>query len=246
MSLADGIVQWIRTVVADAGADGLVIGLSGGIDSAVAGALAARALPGKVLGAILPCESDPRDAHDARLVATRFGLETTEIDLTNAYLALAAVLPDAPALTRANLKPRLRMLTLYYLAASRNALVCGASNRSELAIGYFTKFGDGGVDLMPIGGLLKRQVRELAVELDIPRPVIDRLPTAGLWPGQTDEGEMGLTYDQLDAALLALEGDETVEVAPAVLARVTRMIRKSAHKRSLPPIYKPCSNPVGS
>ncbi|HPD14594.1 MAG TPA: NAD+ synthase [Planctomycetota bacterium] len=243
MSLADDIVRWIRSVVTDAGADGLVIGLSGGIDSAVAGALAARALPGKVLGAILPCESDPRDAHDARLVAARFDIETTEIDLTNAYLTLAAALPDAPALTRANLKPRLRMLVLYYLAASRNALVCGASNRSELAIGYFTKFGDGGVDLMPIGGLLKRQVRELAAALDVPKPVIERPPTAGLWPGQTDEGEMGLTYEQLDAALLALDGDATVAVAPEVVARVRRMIQRSAHKRSLPPIYTPARVP---
>ncbi len=242
MPIAENIVRWIREIVADAGADGLVIGLSGGIDSAVAGALAARALPGKVLGAILPCESDPRDAHDARLVAARFQIQTIEIDLTNSYLALAAVLPAAPPLTRANLKPRLRMLTLYYLAGSRNALVCGASNRSELAIGYFTKFGDGGVDLMPLGGLLKRQVRELAIELGVPKPVIERPPTAGLWPGQTDEAEMGLTYEQLDAALLALDGHATAHVPPDILARVTRMVQKSAHKRALAPVYTPASD----
>jgi len=157
MPLADEIAAWIGKVVADAGAQGVVIGLSGGIDSAVVAGLAVRALPGRVLGAILPCESAPLDAELARAVAAKFGTETIEVDLTAAYLALTAGLPPAPALARANVKPRLRMIALYYLATARRYLVCGAGNRSELTIGYFTKFGDGGVDMLPIGGLLKCQ-----------------------------------------------------------------------------------------
>ncbi|HUT35848.1 MAG TPA: NAD(+) synthase [Planctomycetota bacterium] len=239
MPLADDIAAWIRTIVTEAGAQGVVIGLSGGLDSSVVAALAARALPGKVLGAILPCESAPRDSELARLVAEQFQAEAIELDLTAAHRVLAATLPEASTLVRANVKPRLRMLTLYYLAASRGCLVCGASNRSELAIGYFTKFGDGGVDLMPIGGLLKRQVRELARDLGVPQPIIDRPPTAGLWPGQTDEGEMGLLYAQLDAAIEAMDRHDTRTVPPHVLSRVRQMMAASAHKRALPPIYVP-------
>ncbi len=243
MPLADDIAAWIQRIVADAGARGVVIGLSGGIDSAVVAGLAVRALPGKVLGAILPCESQPLDAALGRAVAAKFGIETAEVELTAAYRALAAALPEGPAMARANIKPRLRMIALHYLAASRGYLVCGAGNRSELAIGYFTKFGDSGVDLLPIGGLLKCQVRELARELGVPPAVIERPPTAGLWPGQTDEGEMGLLYDQLDATLLAIERGDTGSVQPDLLARVTEMMRRSAHKRALPPIFIPQAVP---
>ncbi len=239
MALADEIAAWIRRLVEEAGAQGVVIGLSGGIDSSVVGALAARALPGRVLGAILPCESDPRDAQLARQVAAQFQIEAVEVDLTAAYRALIGVLPEAAALVRANVKPRLRMATLYYLAASRRYLVCGASNRSELAIGYFTKFGDGGVDMMPIGGLLKCEVRDLARELAIPQAIIERPPTAGLWAGQTDEGEMGLLYPELDAALRALEKGDTAAIPAPTQARVSSMIKASAHKRVLPPVYSP-------
>lgn len=239
MSVADDIVAWIRGVVAAAEARGVVVGLSGGLDSSVVAALAAHALPGKVLGAVLPCESDPRDAELARLVAAQFQVETIELDLTPAYRALAAVLPEAPALVKANLKPRLRMAALYYLAASRRYLVCGASNRSELSIGYFTKFGDGAVDMMPIGGMLKSEVYALAHQLRIPHPIIERPPTAGLWTGQTDEAEMGLLYSELDAALRAIAQGDTSAVPPDILADVQAKIRASAHKRALPPIFIP-------
>jgi len=239
MPLADEIAAWIGKIVAEASARGVVIGLSGGIDSAVVAGLAVRALPGKVLGAILPCESQPFDAELGRAVAAKFGIETVEVELTAAYRALAAALPDGPAMARANIKPRLRMIALHYLAAARRYLVCGAGNRSELAIGYFTKYGDGGVDLLPIGGMLKCQVRELARELAVPQAVIDRPPTAGLWPGQTDEGEMGLLYDELDATLLAIERGDTSSARPQILARVTEMMRRSAHKRALPPVFIP-------
>ena len=239
MSLADDIADWIRTVVHDAGAEGVVIGLSGGLDSSVVAALAVRALPGKVLGAILPCDSDPTDAAHARLVASTLGIETIEVDLTAAYKALRAVLPEAPDLVVANIKPRLRMTAQYYLAASHSYLVCGASNRSERMIGYFTKHGDGAADLLPIGGLLKFEVRQLARDLGVPAAIIAKPPSAGLWPGQTDEGELGMTYGQLDAVLRAMDRKEHGGIPAPAVSRVRQLMSASAHKRGTPPIFIP-------
>jgi NAD+ synthase len=132
----------------------------------------------------------------------------------------------------ANIKPRLRMTTLYFIANSINYLVAGTGNRSELAIGYFTKYGDGGVDLLPIGHLLKREVREMAKELGVPERVIARPPGAGLWPGQLDEEEMGFTYAELERYLE--EGPQAV--SPALAVRIERLTRSSDHKRAMPPI----------
>ena len=131
----------------------------------------------------------------------------------------------------ANVKPRMRMATLYFLANSLNYLVAGTGNRSELAIGYFTKYGDGGVDLLPVGHLLKSEVRALARELGVPASIIEKPPSAGLWPGQTDEVEMGFTYADLENYLTG--GPETV--APALAMRIERLVRASEHKRTTPP-----------
>jgi len=243
MSLADDIAMWMTSIVHDAGANGVLIGLSGGIDSAVAGALAARAMPGHVLGAILPCESDPTDAEHARLLATTFDIETVEVDLTATYTALMASLPEAPQLAIANVKPRLRMTAMYFLAASRGYLVCGASNRSERSIGYFTKFGDGGADLFPIGGLLKFEVRQLARKLGVPQRIIDKPPSAGLWPGQTDEAEMKMSYGQLDAALRAMDSKDPSAIPAPIISRVRQLMSASAHKRGTPPVFLPRREP---
>ena len=124
------------------------------------------------------------------------------------------------------------MSALYALAQTHGYLVAGTGNRSELEVGYFTKYGDGGVDLEPLGELYKAQVRQLARELGIPQPIIDRPPSAGLWEGQTDEEEMGITYDALDTTLAAIESGKTEHLDPALLARVQQMIANSAHKRS--------------
>jgi NAD+ synthase len=235
--LVDQICRWLRMHVNRAGASGLVIGLSGGVDSACTAALARRALGDAVLAVMMPCHSDPQDLYLARLVAQTLGVETLTIDLGPPFDQLLESLPEAGRIAVSNLKPRLRMATLYYLANDRNYLVAGTGNKSELMIGYCTKYGDGGVDLEPLGGLYKWQVRELARHLAVPDTVVDRPPTAGLWPGQTDEAEFGLTYEQLDDALAAIEQGETVEIEPAVLAHVRRMIECSAHKRRTPPIY---------
>jgi nicotinate-nucleotide pyrophosphorylase (carboxylating) len=240
MSLPDQIAAWLREQLAAAGADGFVFGLSGGVDSAVTAALAVRAVgTGRVLAALLPCHSQPDDARLAHQVAEAFAIPTVTVDLTAAYEALAAALPpsDHP-LAAANVKPRLRMTAWYYLAQSHNYLVLGSGNRTELTVGYFTKYGDGGVDLLPLGGLTKTRVWELARELGVPREVIERPPSAGLWPGQTDEGEMGITYRELDRVLAAIEAGDTSGIEPATLEKVQGMIARSAHKRAMPPVFR--------
>jgi NAD+ synthase len=184
----------------------------------------------------MPCHSDPRDAEDAVLVAHHFGLPTVTVDLGPVYDQLLAQLEICCAdmhesrMCTANLKPRLRMTTLYAFANHHNYRVLGTGNRAEIAVGYFTKYGDGGSDLLPLGSLVKGEVRDLARELDVPEGVIAKPPSAGLWADQTDEGEMGLTYEELDAYLL------TGRASPAVKARVDALNASSKHKRELPRI----------
>jgi NAD+ synthase len=238
MDLANYISAWIKEKVREAGAEGIVLGLSGGVDSALTAALAKKALGDKVLGLLMPCHSDPTDLEHGKLVAERFGLETTYVDLGPVFDRLRASLPRGDDMAVANLKPRLRMTTLYYFANSRNYLVAGTGNKSELTIGYSTKYGDGGVDILPLGDLLKSQVRELARELGVPQEIIAKPPSAGLWPGQTDEGEMGITYDELDRTISAIEKGDTSDFDEATLERVKAMMAASRHKRSPVPICK--------
>ncbi len=244
------IAEWIAGHVTRAGAGGIVVGLSGGVDSAVVARLAQMATGGRAVGVIMPCHSDPQDEADARLVADHFGIPTLRADLEPAYDRLVRdlrgtldLLPadQAPGpvgddirarVPVANIKPRLRMTTLYFLANTLNYLVAGTGNRSELTIGYFTKHGDGSADLLPIGHLLKSEVCTLARELEVPERIIDKPPSAGLWVGQTDEAEMGFTYTDLERYLTT--GPEAV--APALALRIERLIRASDHKRSLPPV----------
>lgn len=234
----DELVLWIQERVRDAGARGTVVGISGGLDSAVVAALCQRAFPNANLGVVMPCDSDPIDLEYARLLAERIGMPMITVDLTDSWRGLCTVvedaLADAPSETetwaRVNVKPRLRMTVLYQVAARYRYLVVGTENRAEIAIGYSTKFGDGAADIMPIGNLLKREVRALAEVLNVPREIIDRTPTAGLWAGQTDEEEMGVTYDALDDWLI------TGQAAPAVKERLQLLHERSAHKRSMPPL----------
>jgi NAD+ synthase len=247
----DAIVDWLRQRLSGSAAAGFIVGLSGGIDSAVVARLCQTAAPANVIGVIMPCHGDPEDDEHARLVAEHFGIPTVRIDLAPVYDVLvedlryaAEHLPEDQAaaahasddlrarVPMANVKPRLRMTTLYFLANTMNYLVAGTGNRSELAVGYFTKYGDGGVDLLPIGDLLKSEVRDAARDLGVPQEIIDRAPSAGLWVGQTDEDEMGVTYAELDG-FLAKGPDAS---APAVAARISRFIRDSEHKRTPPPI----------
>ena len=245
------IAEWLRQQLIAAGSHGLVVGLSGGVDSAVVARLCQMAAPGKVVGVIMPCHSDPRDEADARLLAKHFDIPVIRVDLAPAYDHLVgdlqAAVAQLPADQRpvhpsdaldikarvplANVKPRMRMASLYFIANLLNYLVAGTGNRSELMIGYFTKYGDGGVDLLPIASLVKSDVRAMAKELGVPDPIIEKAPSAGLWLGQTDEHEMGFTYADLENYLT--QGPETV--SPALAMRIERLVRASDHKRALAP-----------
>jgi len=226
------ITSWIKQKVKDSGAKGIVLGLSGGIDSAVVAALAKLAVGrDNLLVLFMPCNSDPQDLKDAELVAHQLGLKSKLVDLSAVYNNFLKVLPGAISLARGNLKPRLRMSTLYYFANKLNYLVCGTGNKSELMAGYFTKYGDGGVDILPIADLFKRQVRQLARELKIPPGIITKPPTAGLWFGQTDETEMGITYNELDDILDRLCNHKKQTAGKKSVDKVIRMYKKSEHKR---------------
>jgi len=226
------IVAWVKKQVKDSGAKGIVLGLSGGIDSAVVAALCKEAVgKGNVLVIFMPCNSNPLDLKDAKLVATKLGLKSKLVDLSGIYHGFLKVLPAAGSLARGNLKPRLRMSTLYYFANKLNYLVCGTGNKSELLVGYFTKYGDGGVDILPIADLFKRQVRKLAQELNIPQNIITKPPTAGLWQGQTDEGEMGIIYNELDDILDRFCNNKKQVAASGKVNKIKRMYKNSEHKR---------------
>jgi len=236
MKTAERISSWIRERVEEARAEGVVLGMSGGIDSSLTAVLAKKELGDGVLGVIMPCHSNPTDMEHARLVAAKFGIETEYVDLTSVFDRLLEALPPGDRMAEGNLKARLRMAVLYYFANSRNYLVVGSGNRSEIKCGYFTKYGDGGADILPLGRLLKKQVRELARELGIPEEIIVKPPSAGLWEGQTDEGEMGISYDELDSILVAIESGDTSECNQEALARVRAMVAASQHKRDAIPI----------
>lgn len=243
---ATRISTWLAEHAARAGARGFVFGLSGGIDSAVVARLCQMAAPQRVLGVLLPCYSHPQDEEDARLVATTFNFTTARVDLGATFDALSESLHHAikglptqvnvvdikQQLPEANIKPRLRMASLYFIANSLNYLVAGTGNRSEITLGYFTKYGDGGVDVLPIGNLVKSEVRALAAEIGVPSRVIDKPPTAGLWVGQTDEAEMGFSYGTLELYLK----DGPGAVPDAVASRIEQLRSSSEHKRNLPPI----------
>ena len=229
------ICKWLEREVAAAGGKGCVFGLSGGVDSAVVAVLCKTVFPEDSLGLIMPCHSPRQDREDALAVAEKFKITTRVIELDAVYdrFLLALGGGDLPAkdLAAANIKPRLRMNALYYFAARHHYRVIGTGNKSEISIGYFTKYGDGGVDLEPIGDLLKEDVYRLARHLDIPERILQKKPSGGLWDEQYDESEMGFTYGELDRYLKGGLVDE------AVANKIRIMIQKSMHKRKMPPIY---------
>ncbi len=228
------LCDWIGNKVTKAKAEGVVFGLSGGIDSAVVAALSIKVFPKNTLAIIMPCHNLETDTNDGIDLINKFNVSYKIIDLSTVYDSFVYLLDDKEKegsfkLAEANIKPRLRMITLYYFANKLNYLVVGTGNKSELTIGYFTKYGDGGADILPLGNLLKNQVKELAEYLGIPKKIINKPPSAGLWEGQTDEEEIGISYNQLDKYL------KTGKIENKIIEKkIQNKITQSAHKRTIP------------
>ncbi len=231
--------KWLRDKTIEANAQGLLVGLSGGLDSAVTSYLIKKAMGTNHLALIMPCENRQEDIDDAYLIASALNLKTQEVNLNPIFETLKKQLPPGNQIAYANLKPRLRMTTLYFFANNLNYLVVGTGNKSELQVGYFTKYGDGGVDLLPLGNLYKTEVRSLAEYLGLPEKIIEKPPSAGLWEGQTDERELGITYAELDAVLNALEKGDIQGFDQEKIDLILEKMSKAKHKLSLPPVFKP-------
>ncbi|WP_204399843.1 NAD(+) synthase [Alkaliphilus hydrothermalis] len=236
----DQVVEWLQDQVRKSGTKGLMVGISGGIDSAVVANLIKRAFPDNSLGVLLPINSNPKDVEDGIAVCEKAGLKYMQMDLSeeksdildlvNKNLKESGLYDEERARnTDANLRARLRMSTLYAVANNLNYLVVGTDNAAEVYTGYYTKYGDGGVDLLPIATLKKYEVFQWAEVMGVPKSVIDRQPTAGLWEGQTDEIEMGTTYAYIDAFL---DGKVIPEMDREIIERLHRV---SQHKRVMPP-----------
>jgi len=229
-------IRFIRGCLASANAQGIVYGNSGGKDSALVGILCKLAWENTV-GLIMPCRSQrsyEQDRRDAEEVAKAFNIETRVVDLQPTLSALETALGTVTSPTElalVNIAPRLRMATLYAVAASENRLVAGTGNRSEAYMGYFTKWGDGACDFNPIGDLTVTEIYEFLRFLKAPAVILEKAPSAGLYDGQTDEGEMGISYERIDTFLLG------GSVTEAELAIIERYHRASEHKRRLPLVY---------
>ena len=245
------ITRFIKTVVEQASKKGVVLGLSGGIDSSTVATLCVSALGAdNVLGLIMPSTTTIlQDVEDAKLIAKRLGIQYELINIIpieEKFSTICHHYDPANLIGVGNLKPRVRMTVLYYHANSLNNLVVGTGNKSELMIGYYTKYGDGGADILPLGDLYKTQVKFLAEYLEVPKNIIQKTPSAGLWIGQTDEEEIGIKYEVLDLILygsvelnmppLQIAGD--VGVSFDTVNRVLNMVKMSEHKRASAPVVK--------
>ena len=244
------IEDFIRTRVSEAGVKGIIIGLSGGIDSAVVASIAVRALsPKNVFALFLPSSTTPiADLNDVKSLCSQLKLTLTEINiqsLVDIFTEKIQEEEDPTQLEWANTKPRIRQVIQYFFANKLNYLVCGTGNKSEIMIGYFTKFGDGASDILPIGDVYKTHVLQLGKYLNVPENILNKAPSAGLWEGQTDETEIGMSYLQLDSVLYGLERFQTenevadrLQIPVTDVKKVKSMIYLSEHKRRGPLIFK--------
>ena len=251
--VADEIVDFIRRAVRRSGAAGVVLGLSGGVDSGLVAALCVRALgPEKVMGVIMPTDFTPRkDVDDAKEFAVSLGIRTEFANIQGVSEAFFEELGvdenDArQRLPMANVRARVRMVALYHFANLHNYLVIGTGDRSERLIGYFTKYGDGGADFLPIAHLYKTQVRELAAHLDVPKKIAEKPSSPQLYPGHKALDEIPLCYERLDPVLVGLfdrkmapsDVSSVTGVPLDVVEEVLRCSNRSRHKRTLPPTLK--------
>ncbi len=243
------ITSFIRHVLEDSGCRGLVVGMSGGVDSSLVAKLCVEAVGAAPVVGVWSGEGAAKgpDYRDAREWAGTLGIELRRFDiapLVETFCRSLKIRKDNLT-ALGNIKARVRMIVLYFIANTEKRLVIGTGNKSELATGYFSKFGDGGVDFLPIGDLYKTQVREMAAHLGVPNRIINKTPTAGLWPGQTDEDELGVRYEVLDRILLGIELHMTpeeitdqAEVDLKTVHRIETSVAAGAHKRKPPLIPK--------
>ncbi len=248
------LVRFIKEEVSKSNFRRAVLGVSGGLDSATCAALAARALgPQSVLALIMPYgKTFEKEAQDAENLAAELGISSLTIDISPQVDAYFKAFPTAKRVLRGNKMARERMSILYDFSAREKALVLGTSNKTELLIGYGTIHGDMACGINPLGDLYKTQIRQLAEHLGIPRIILKKTPTAGLWTGQTDEGDIGLSYAEIDEILFELverrrSEKEVIEEGfpPAAVRKTAALIRSSEFKRKLPPIAKLSPRSVG-
>lgn len=244
---ADIIKSFIKAKVNEADASGVVIGLSGGLDSAVTAKLCADALDKKkVLCLLLPTTTTPEDdTNDAVAFAKNLKVKHKIINISGVVKKISLTLNGKKKKEMGNIHARTRMIVLYYFANKNNYLVVGSGNKTEILMGYFTKYGDGACDIMPIADLYKTQIRELAKHLKIPEKIISKTPRAGLWKGQTDESELGIRYEILDQILYGMEkGLKNNEIAKSLdipiseIKRIKNIVDSTKHKREMPEIAK--------
>ncbi len=238
-AVEDRITSFIRDCVESSGSKGVVLGLSGGVDSSVVAFLCVKALGReRVLANIMPEEgvTTKEDVEDALFIAKMLGIEYNLIEISPIVSAFLDIIGknkiDKNSLI--NLKPRIRMAINYFYANALRRLVVGTGNKSEIMIGYFTKYGDGGVDLQPIGDLYKTEIFQFARYLGLPERIVRKKPTAGLYVGQTDEEEIGMSYAELDEILKEIEKGKVRN--DEKFKRVMALIKASEHKRAMPPI----------
>lgn len=250
------VTTFIQDSLEQSGGSGVVIGMSGGLDSSLLARLASDALgPDRVLGVFLPESTTPdNDAEDAESFAKELGIEFEVIPIDEPVESLMKAVGSSSEnkIVLANMKARCRMIILYERANSLDRLVLGSGNKSELMVGYFTKFGDGGCDFLPIGDLYKTQIQEMARFLNLPEDIISKPPSAGLWKGQTDEQELGMSYGELDPILLGIElGMDDVDISQRTnsneseISRIRSIVKRSAHKRKTPLIPKIGAKTIG-
>jgi NAD+ synthase len=248
VKVENAITDAIVRVVEMSNSGGAVIALSGGIDSAVVATLASRAVD--VCALLLPdsASTQPEDMRHAAALADELGIDYEIIEIGPIVQAICdrrpKIGPEECRLAYANVKPRVRMILNYFAANLDSRIVLGTGNKTELLMGYFTKYGDGGVDILPIGDLYKTRVRQLARHIGVPEHIIKKPPSAGLWVGQTDEAEMGATYKEIDSVLYGVfdlgmgldDVEKAANVNDATVNMIMGRVRNSEHKRNMPAI----------